>query len=442
MQKDNEGPRCQDEDQACTRMLRQADEEDQLVQLAERSKQVCQHCFRQIALPRLVQAGLLVLKLVQGQSKIASPTLVFLLIKTIIFINENVSFEIQKIYKGCACMPQPKLSKGFTLVELLVVIAIIGLLVAILLPAVQAARESARRTQCRNNLKQMGLAMHLYMDVHRRFPMSYTAKQGVTTTIGGQWSVLARILPYLEQANLQSLVDWNLPYSAQVNVATTRVPIYLCPSEVNDIVRVNPATGIARDYPANYVVNFGTWKIYDPVDGSGGDGAFHPNSVFSTGDFLDGLSNTLCASESKAYTPYVRNTADPGATVPSSALFAQAFTGDGCCIGPTVQQKTGHTEWADGLCQQSGFTTTFPPNTKLPYVVSGVTYDIDYVSWREGTTANRITYAALPARSYHAGIVNVLMLDGSSKPVTETIDGQAWRFLGTRAGGEVIPALD
>jgi hypothetical protein len=100
MQKDNEGPRCQDEDQACTRMLRQADEEDQLVQLAERSKQVCQHCFRQIALLRLVQAGLLVLKLVQGQSKIASPTLVFLLIKTIIFINENVSFEIQKYVKG------------------------------------------------------------------------------------------------------------------------------------------------------------------------------------------------------------------------------------------------------------------------------------------------------------------------------------------------------
>lgn len=339
-------------------------------------------------------------------------------------------------------MSRSLMAKGFTLVELLVVIAIIGTLVGLLLPAVQAARESARRMQCQNNLKQIGLAMHLYMDAHRRLPMSYTARQGTTATVGGQWSTLARILPLVEQSNLQSLINWNLPYATQVNVATTRIPLYLCPSEVNDIVRVNPATGIPRDYPANYVVNFGTWKVYNPIDGSGGDGAFHPNSNFTAAHFLDGLSNTLCASESKAYTPYVRNSSDPGPAPPSAATFAQGLIGDGCCIGPAVQQKTGHTEWADGLCQQSGFTTTFPPNTKIPHNVGGVTYDIDYVSWREGTSLNRVTYAALPARSYHSGIVNVLLLDGSCKSVSDTIDASTWRSLGTRAAGEVVTAID
>ena len=91
--------------------------------------------------------------------------------------------------------------------------------------------------------------------------------------------------------------------------------------------------------------------------------------------FTDGTSNTLCAAEVKAYTPYLRNTADPGPAVPASPGFAAGLTGDGCCIGPTLQQNTGHTEWADGLCQQSGFTTTFTPNTRIPYTVGGAVYD-------------------------------------------------------------------
>lgn len=328
---------------------------------------------------------------------------------------------------------------GFTLIELLVVIAIIAVLIALLLPAVQQAREAARRTQCRNNLKQIGLALHNYLDAQKLFPPSYGAVPGVTTTVGGQWSCFARILPFMEQANLQNLINWNVAYSTQLNVATTRVGSYLCPSEVNDVVRVNPSTGVPRDYPANYAVNFGTWKIYDPTNGTGSDGAFHPNSNLSPANFTDGLSNTLCAAEVKAYTPYVRNTTvDPGAAPPASPNFAASLTGDGCCIGPDVQQKTGHTEWADGLCQQSGFTTVFPPNTVIPYVAGGATYDIDVVSWREGTTATRVTYAALPARSYHTGIVHVLLMDGSARAVSQNVDATLWRSLGTRAGGETF----
>jgi prepilin-type N-terminal cleavage/methylation domain-containing protein len=329
--------------------------------------------------------------------------------------------------------------RGFTLIELLVVIAIIAILIALLLPAVQQAREAARRTQCRNNLKQIGLALHNYLDAHSAFPPSYCAVPGVTTTVGGQWSAFARILPYLDQANLQNLINWSVGYSTQVNVAITRIPGYLCPSEPNDVVRVNPSTGVPRDYPASYVVNFGTWKIYDPANGTGGDGAFFPNSKMRPANFTDGMSNTLCASEAKAFTPYLRNTSDdPGATLPASPSFAAAFSGDGCCIGTSLQLNTGHTEWADGLCQQSGFTTAFGPNTRIPHSVAGVEYDIDYVSWREGTTASRVTYAALPARSHHEGMVHAMLMDGSVRSTSENISRQLWQWLGTRAGSEVV----
>ncbi len=327
---------------------------------------------------------------------------------------------------------------GFTLVELLVVIAIIGVLVGLLLPAVQAAREAARRMQCSNHLKQVGLALHNYESSNRVFPPSYIAVRGTASPVGGQWSALARLLPYLEQNNLHGLVNYDLPYSVQVNVATTRVPVYLCPSEANDVVRVNPTTGVPRDYPANYVFNFGTWQIYDPRTGAGSDGVFHPNSRTTHGSLTDGTSNTIGVSEAKAYTPYLRNTSDPGPNPPTSNAFAAGLSGDGCCIGASLQLNTGHTEWADGLCQQSGFTTTFGPNAKIPHAVGGRLYDIDFVSWREGTTTTRVTYAALPARSYHVGIVQVTLMDGSVRSVSNNIDLQIWRSLGTRGGGEIV----
>ena len=331
-------------------------------------------------------------------------------------------------------------TQGFTLIELLVVIAIIAILIALLLPAVQQAREAARRISCRNNLRQFGLALHNYLDTHSAFPPSYCAVPGVTTSVGGQWSVRARVLPFVEQANLQNLIDWGTAYSQQLDVATTRVPMFLCPSEIHDQVRVN-SSGTPRDYPANYAINMGTWKIWDLQDGTGGDGAFHPNSKFTVAHFTDGTSNTLMAAEVKAYTSYLRNTnEDPGPTVPGSPDFATGFTataGD-IAMGPNLMDNTGHTEWPDGLSHQGGFTTTFPPNTLVPYQFNGETYDIDYTSYREGTHATRVSYAAITARSYHPGIVHAGLMDGSVRALSENIDSQLWRNLGTRSGGEVI----
>jgi hypothetical protein len=107
-------------------------------------------------------------------------------------------------------------------------------------------------------------------------------------------------------------------------------------------------------------------------------------------------------------------------------------------MGPDLMNNTGHTEWADGLCQQSGITTTFTPNTNVTYVHAGSTYDIDFISYREGTHATRIAYAALTPRSYHAGAVTVALMDGAARTVNEDIDLLVWRAAGTRNGDETI----
>ena len=203
---------------------------------------------------------------------------------------------------------------AFTLVELLVVIAIIGILVALLLPAVQAAREAARRTQCTNNLKQIGLALHNYESTYRVFPPSLTLP---ASRIGDSWSAQARILPFLEQAVLEEEIDFAQNYDAFPTVKTFRVPTYLCPSEINNRVRTD-AAGVPIHYPLNYGVNMGTWFVYDANSNRGGEGAFVPNGFRSMADFLDGTSNTLCMAEVKAYTPYFRDAGSVPPTIPAN----------------------------------------------------------------------------------------------------------------------------
>lgn len=326
---------------------------------------------------------------------------------------------------------------AFTLVELLVVIAIIGILVGLLLPAVQAAREAARRISCANNVKQMGLALHNYHDTFRRFPAAGFYHRQQTSS---SWSLHARILPQLEQANLQHLIDWNIPYGLQGNVARTRVPVYLCPSEVRDQSRPDPKPHDANFtyYPLTYGVNLGEWLVYDPRNGAGGSGLVYPNSRTDMASITDGTSNTLAFAEVKAWNPYLRDGGSPS----GSQQATPAQPGEVVAFGGNFKSNSGHTEWVDGRVHQSGFTTTFGPNTRVLYTSGGEIYDVDFNSSREGLSLTLPTYAAVTARSYHTGGVQTGMADGSVRFISENIALATWRAMGSRGGGEVVTGAE
>lgn len=325
--------------------------------------------------------------------------------------------------------------KGFTLIELLVVIAIIAILIALLLPAVQQAREAARRTQCKNNLKQIGLALHNYLDVHTVFPPSFVSDISTTNTTGGEWSVHARILPFLEQAALYNNANLEEAYDSPVNasIPSLRIAAYLCPSDPNDRTRTD-SSGNAIHYPLSYGFNGGTWRVWTNSNRSAGDGAFAPNSKFSDASFTDGMSNTLCFSEVKAFTAYNRDGDAGTATVPANAAAVTALIAG----GGDNKANSGHTEWVDGRVHQTGFTVTLPPNAEVTVPGGDRPDEGDYTSCREDKSCTTPTYAAVTSRSWHVGIVNSLLMDGSVRSISENLDLGTWRNLGQRNDGQVI----
>ena len=207
---------------------------------------------------------------------------------------------------------------GFTLIELLVVISIIAILVSLLLPAVQQAREAARRTQCKNNLKQIGIAFHSYHDSHRMFPPGWVEASGNIPTRppenGFSWA--AFILPQLDQGNLYSQIRFTAPLYLEPDrnpsttviennetlVATQVIPVFRCPSDAgparhNNLGSLDPVT-IQNQATTSYVACFGDKVVADNASDTGpGGGVFSRNSSVRIRDIRDGTSSTLLVGE-------------------------------------------------------------------------------------------------------------------------------------------------
>ena len=329
----------------------------------------------------------------------------------------------------------PLSRRGFTLIELLVVIAIIAILVALLLPAVQQVRESARSVQCKDHLHNLAVAVHNYESSNKSLPPSACLNLSPGANFTESWSVHARILPHVEQAGLYQQIDLGSDWSTQFQLDGVLLDIFVCPSDVNaERIRV-PSRNRPRHYPTSYGFCMGTWFIFDPATGRYGDGPFEPNARITMAALTDGTSNTLMASDVRAWSPTRRTGGPSPTTVPQSISDVEALLAQG-----PVFRANGHTEWFDGIVHHAGFTTVLTPNSS-PTCSDGASIleHCNYNSWQEGSQglAGQSTYAAVTARSYHPGGVNVSLLDAVVRTVSENVDLNVWRALGTRDGGEV-----
>ena len=328
---------------------------------------------------------------------------------------------------------------AFSLIELLVVIAIIAVLIGLLLPAVQKVREAAARAKCQNNLKQIGLAVHAFENSNNYLPPNGSMALFPTANLvyaGHFYSVLVRILPYVEQGALYQKVDFNAPV-ADPAIAAQRIGLYICPSDPNDRTSFGPPAQYPSypvGYPTTYGAAEGDWLWFDHSNLKGGNGAFAEVAYPSEQglrllDITDGTSNTVGFVEVKAFGPSL----GLGAAVPAAPPSTPA---DLIAKGGEFLKEGGRSAWTVGAAPLTGVTFVFPPNTQALYTnpTDGQTYDVDWHnSWN-------IQYAAVTARSFHPNGVNALFMDGSVRFINNSIDQATWRALGTRNGGEPVDA--
>ena len=337
--------------------------------------------------------------------------------------------------KGCH-------SRGFTLVELLVVIAIIGILVALLLPAIQAARESARRSQCLNNLKQVGLAIVNYESANKRLPppaiWGFPRADGRTPQDAAHHTWLTLILPYMEETALFNSVDLEKPAWGQAIVGTP-VAKFRCPSD-GDFPNPEETHGIAV---TNYVLSEGYhwwWEapvhtVQPPPNGIQvpvGDytGAF---SIPCTGEksktlaqITDGTSNTVFGSEANSFSFKFGSWWTSGTGIPrenaTQAVFRGAFVASGK-LGQCCEGRVGLYRRPDGtrLPANGGFFREEPALFTPTYLTA----------WGPNTD-----WPA--ASSLHPGIVQMVMGDGSARIMNETVDWLIWLEINGIADEQVV----
>ena len=326
--------------------------------------------------------------------------------------------------------------RGFTLVELLVVIGIIAILAGLTLPAVQSAREAARRTACANHLKQVALAIHAFASANNGFPPAVAlapppGRDPVTGTYQMTASMQTQLLPYLEQSALYNSVNMYAPHGYYANLpaenrtaARTPVGLFLCPSD----------RGPSEPYACqSYRANCGLGEFV-PVRVGGRrfvrfieSGAFDVPGPRPLSSFTDGLSTTLAMSEKKiggttgAYVPsrdWVSGVSDlPGGTTADDWVRLCSSLRD----AKLADLSSGRC-WLLHGAGFSDFYTSVPPNSRVP--------DCGFAS------NNGVGIFA--ARSYHPGGVNAAMSDGSVRWSASGIAVAVWRALGTRNQGETV----
>lgn len=361
--------------------------------------------------------------------------------------------------------PPSRKRSGFTLIELLVVIAIIGILVAILLPAVQAAREAARRTQCQNNLKQLGLALHGYEESYKKFPM---------TDVPNGYSVQARLLPFADQRNVQDQLDFSVsgftgPFNALVprpqfvNIFATPLSLMLCPSDPAPPVTTVTVSGTPYRYGANnYMVSYGsgTGTNYDqrwPTDG-----IVYEKSAVKFADIQDGTSYTVLMSESirsvgddmtlpagtKPQFPYQYTLngstgvssalqSTPG-MLPTAAPWTATVNASGNIANPNLQVNIqSFTNWR-------GASSTALRGRGQAWVYTGALATLtNGYSTPNSRIPDVVTHFAgyFGPRSWHRGGAHALMGDGGVRFLQDGIDPTLHRALHSRNGGEAVSAF-